>query len=467
MESIETAQLQSIADPRFREVCQSALGEMERLKVPGVAIGVVDGEAEHAAGLGVTSVEHPLPVTPDTLFQIGSTTKTVTGTAAMRLVEQGRLDLDAPVRAYLPALRLADADVAARVTLRHLFAHTAGWVGDYFDDLGNGDDALARIVERMADLPQLTPLGAVYSYNNAGFYLAGRVIEAVTGQTYEAAAKQLVLDPLGMAMSFFFPGDVMTHRFAVGHENPFEAGQPNPKVARPWPLARTAHPAGGIASTVKDQLRYARFHMGDGTAQDGTRVLRAESLALMQAPYAAAADGDQVGVTWFIHDVDGARIVRHGGATNGQLSAFAMVPARRFAITVLTNAQRGGELHQAIVKLALKLFLGVEERDPPPIELPEERLREYAGRYDSALQGCELTIRGGELICQIVPKGGFPTRDTPARPAPPPVRAAPCAGERFVALDEPYKGVRGEFLRDADGRVAWLRIGGRVHRREG
>jgi len=285
MRSEDMATLQSIENRRFRQVCEAAVRGLERLKVPGAAIGVVDGHAQHVAGFGITSVEHPLPVTADTLFQIGSITKTITGTAAMRLVEHGKLDLDAPLRTYLPDLRLADKDVAARVTLRHLFMHTGGWVGDYFDETGNGDDALAKMVERMAELPQLTPLGAVFSYNNSGFYLAGRVIEAVTGQTYEAAAKELVLDPLGMAMSFFFPGDVITHRFAVGHENPFDENQPNPKVARPWPLARAAHPAGGLISTVEDLLRYARFHMGDGTAHDGARVLAAESLALMHAPH--------------------------------------------------------------------------------------------------------------------------------------------------------------------------------------
>ena len=118
---------------------------MGRHKVPGVAVGLwMDGE-EYAEGFGVTSLENPLPVTPNTLFQIGSTTKTITATLVMRLVEAGKPELDAPVRQYLPALRLADEDVAARVTLRHLLTHTGGWAGDYFVRTGSGDDALAKI----------------------------------------------------------------------------------------------------------------------------------------------------------------------------------------------------------------------------------------------------------------------------------------------------------------------------------
>lgn len=447
---------------RFAQVCELAQREMARLGVPGVAIGVLDGAHEHMAGLGVTSVDHPLPVDADTLFQIGSTSKTVTGTVALRLAEQGRLDLDAPVRSYLPDLRLADERVAARVTLRHLFNHTAGWVGDYFADTGNGDDALARIVAGMRRLAQLTPLGEVWSYNNAGFYLAGRVIEAVSGQTYEQAAHDLLLAPLGMTRSLFFPGEIMTERFAVGHESDYAA--PQPQVARPWPLARSAHPAGGISSTVRDQLRYARFHMGDGTAADGTRLLSAAALRQMQTPTVAAANGQQFGITWFLIDAGGTSLVRHGGATKGQQSAFMFAPARQFAITVLTNAGRGGELHLAVTNLACALYLGYRAPDPQLRRLPPEQLAAYAGRYDAALDTLELSVAGDGLELRYTPKGGFPNEDSPPPPAPPPARLAFCGDDEVIGLDEPFKDARGEFLRGPDGSIAWLRFGGRVHR---
>ncbi len=460
------APLLSIEDQHFQVICAAAVEAMDRLHVPGVAIGIAYGDAEYTAGFGVTNIEHPLPVDAATLFQIGSTTKTVTATVAMRLVEQGRLDLDVPVRTYLPDLRLADEQVAANVTLRHLFNHTGGWAGDYFDDMGHGDDALAQIVTRLVALPQLTPLGTVWSYNNAGFYLAGRVLEIIAGKPYETITRQLVLEPLGMDRSFFFPGDLMTYRFAVGHENSFQAGEPPVSVARPWPLARTAHPAGGISSTVRDQLRYARFHMGDGTAADGARLLTHESLAQMQTPNVPAANGEFLGITWFIKDVDETRIVRHGGATHGQLSAFVMVPARRFAITVLTNAERGDELNKQIVRLALHEFLGLDEQDPVPLDVPADQLTAYTGRYESLGVIIDLSLRDGALVLQLTPKGGFPTKDSPAPPAPPPTRLALCGQDEVIALDEPFKGTRGEFLRDPDRIITWLRIGGRVNRRD-
>jgi CubicO group peptidase (beta-lactamase class C family) len=453
------------ADPVLAPLAERVTGAMGRLHVPGVAVGVLHEGREHVAGFGVTNVEHPLPVDGDTLFQIGSTTKTVTATAALRLVEGGQLDLDAPVRTYLPELRLAEEGVAARVTPRHLFSHTAGWLGDYFDDLGNGDDALARIVDTMAELPQLTPLGAVWSYNNAGFYLAGRVIEVVAGKSYEDAVEELVLDPLGMTSSFFFPADVMTHRFAAGH---IVREDDRPEVARPWPLPRAANPAGGLASTARDQLRYARFHLGDGTAPDGTRLLSPESMAEMQAPAVPAGSmAGAVGITWMVKDVGGTRLVRHGGATKGQLSAFVMAPGRGFAITVLTNANRGGELHTEVVKWALEHYLGVVEPAPEPLALSAAELAPYAGRYSAALSDAELSVRDGALTLQVIPKGGFPTRDSPpSGPTPPPVRLALLDGDGVVALDPPLKDSRGEFLRGPDGAIAWFRFGGRIAARQ-
>jgi CubicO group peptidase (beta-lactamase class C family) len=213
--STDQENLAALTDPRFRLVCEEILAGMSRCSIPGVSIGVYQNGQEHSAGFGVTSLENPLPVTPSTLFQVGSITKTFTTTALMRLVEMGCLSLDNPVRLYLPSLRLSDENVAARVTLRHLLTHTAGWLGDYFNDFGSGEDALARMVASLVDLPQLTPLGEIWSYNNAAFNVAGRLVEVASGKPYETALKELVLEPLGLQNSYFFADDVITHRFVV------------------------------------------------------------------------------------------------------------------------------------------------------------------------------------------------------------------------------------------------------------
>src|SRR5206468_7396774 len=171
----------------------------ESLDVPGVAVGVYLAGEEHYAFHGITNIDNPLTVDENTLFQFGSTGKTYTSTALMRLAEEGKVDLHAPVRTYVPEFRLRDENVARDVTVLHLLNHTAGWDGDLFVDTGSGDDALERYVEKMADIQQVTPLGSTVSYNNASLSLAGRVIEKVTGKPYETAIRELILDPLGLS----------------------------------------------------------------------------------------------------------------------------------------------------------------------------------------------------------------------------------------------------------------------------
>jgi CubicO group peptidase (beta-lactamase class C family) len=446
----------------FAELGNRITDAMERLRVPGVAAGIYFLGNEYTAGYGLTSLDNPLPVTSGTLFQIGSTTKTITATAAMRLVEQGKLDLDSPVRTYLPELRLADASAAASVSMRHLFTHTGGWVGDYFNDFGNGDDALARIVTSLEALPQLTPVGEVWSYNNSGFYMAGRVIEAITGRSYEASIEELVLNPLGMKETFFFPGDLMTYRFAVGHHE----REGKTVVARPWALPRATYPAGGITSTVHDLLIYAQFHMGDGVARDGNRVLQPDTVELMQSTQVSAGGAtEHMGITWMLRHVGGLRIVEHGGATNGQLSAFLMVPERQLAIALLTNSETGAQLNGEITKWVLDQYCRAADPEPPHLSFSTEQLLEYTGHYVGAAEDLDLTLGEGMLVMQDIPKGGFPTPETPPPPADPPVRLVFVSDDNVLALDAPIKGARAEFLRDSDGHLIWFRIGGRVHKR--
>jgi CubicO group peptidase (beta-lactamase class C family) len=434
----------------FEDVCAAVEAGLEETSTPGTAVGLLhDGEVR-TAGFGVTSVENPLAVTPETLFQIGSITKTFTATVAMILVERGELDLDVPVRRYLPTLVLADKDVAERVTMRHLLTHTAGWVGDYFADHGAGEDALAGIVGDLPRLPQLTPLGEVWSYNNAGFYIAGRALELVVGEPYERIVERLLLEPLGLEQSFFFADDVMTRRFAVGHH----VGDDGPTVARPWPIGRAHHAAGGIASSVVDLLRYARFHLSDGGG-----ILTRDSLDEMQRPHIAAAPiFGSVGVAWGIDDETGVRLVHHGGGTNGQVAHLSFAPDSATALAVLTNHQRGGEIVQAALHRVVEALGG---HTPERISVVLDPT-EYLGTYRSPLLDAELAETDDGLQLIITSRGGFPTEDSPPMPSPPPVTVEFFEKDRLFVPEGYGAGTQAEFLRGPDGRIAWLRFGGRV-----
>jgi CubicO group peptidase (beta-lactamase class C family) len=441
---------------------------MERKNVPGVSVGILHQGEAATAGFGVTSVAHPLAVTDETLFQIGSITKTFTGTAIMRLVEMDKLDLDATVRTYLPDFRVGDGAASAQATVRHLLTHMGGWAGDLFQDTGAGNDALASYVAAMADLEQLAPVGTVWSYNNAAFCLAGRIIEVVTEQSYREALKALVLEPLELRHSYLNPVDVMTHRFAVGHH----VGEDGPQIARPWPIPRASNPAGGIACDVRDLLRYARFHLGDGAVyvedeeQSETRLLSPQSMAAMQSPHAALWKGDDWGLSWAIHDIDGTRQIAHGGGTNGQVTFLLLIPEHDFAVAVLTNADRGGAVTDAVSKWVLKEYLGLEEKEPQPIESSEEELAQYVGRYSRPFTDIELGMLGGRLVAQVTFKMGFPDENAPPPPSPPPASLALCENDRLITMDGPSKGETGEFVRKLDGSIGWLRTMGRIHVRQ-
>ncbi len=159
------------------------------------------------------------------------------------------------------------------------------------------------------------------------------------------------------------------------------------------------------------------------------------------------------------------RTVAHGGATNGQLSAFLLVPERNFAITVLTNANSGRELHRDLVNWALEHFLSLRDPEPVSYRRPDKELQEFVGHYESRLAHLDVTVQDGGLLMNVTPQPGFPYKDSPPSPAPPPVPLAFISDAELFVTDGPLKGGHVDVIRDEAGRVAWLRASGRVHRR--
>ncbi|WP_027481269.1 serine hydrolase domain-containing protein [Deinococcus pimensis] len=433
---------------------ERALALMEEHHVPGVALGLLTPGGQHEVCLGVTSVETGLPVTPDTLGQIGSITKTFVAVALARLAGRGDLDLDGRVRTYLPDFRLVDGDVAARVTVRQLLNHTAGWAGDHFENTGDGDDALARIVESVSRLPQVTPLGEVWSYNNAAFHVAGRVLEVVTGRRFEDALRDLVLTPLGLTNSFFFPDEVMTRRFNVGHV----VRNGRPVVARPWALGRSANAAGGLACSLRDLLTYARFQLGDGTAESGERVLSTEGLRALHEPAVDADSGRRMGVSWFVSDEGGVRTISHGGATNGQMATLRVIPELGFAFAALTNCDRGEAVYAALGKWVREEVLGLRVPAPTYLDVDRATLDELAGWWVMAGAGdrIEVSVDGSDLLLRFVEGDYSAIADVVGDPLPP-QRARFEAPDRLVLTEGPLAGTRADVLRFPDGRVRFLR----------
>ena len=441
---------------RFERIAEQVESWRVELRVPGATFGIrVNGQVS-SGGVGVTSVDHPLPVTDETIFQIGSITKTVTATAMMRLVEQGMLDLQAPVRDYLPAFRVSVPGVSANVKVWQLLTHVAGWTGDVFTDTGNSDDAAERYVAGMAEFEQLAPLGQIFSYNNASFCVAGRIIEVITGATFEAAIHDLVFEPLEMARSFFFPHEVMLHRFAVGHQ----VSESKTKVLSPWAIPRGMNAAGGIGCHVHDLLRYGAYHLGEGPP-----LLKRESLREMHRRHVRGMPYlGWCGLAWMRSEYSGKTMLWHTGGTNGQNAVLTVVPEDGLALAMMTNGDAGHALHDRYNKAVLAEFCHIQIPEPQVIETSPHDLAQYVGRYKGTMREIELRLDGGALVAEIRLRGGMPSDREETEI--PPAEVARCGDDQFFVLDGADKGTRADFIRDVTGGITHLRFGSRINPRQ-
>ena len=440
----------------------------KKFNIPGVAVGVWADGKEISACHGVTSVDNPLPVDQDTLFLLASVTKNFTATTLMRLVAEGKVELNAPVRRYIPELRLKDEQTADRVTVLNLLNHTSGldWRVTATDE---GDDALERYVAKMAELKLIAPLGTRVSYSQAGYNLVGRIIEKVAGQTFDQAVASLIFEPLGLSHSFFARDDIMTRRFAVGHNRGKDGTL---SIARPWMYSRGDAPGAGIASSVADQLRWARFHLGDGRSESGAWVLPTTVLQQMKEPTAelrASSLGDAVGIGWFLRDVDGVRTVGHAGSANGQFAELLLAPERNFAVVSLSNASPDGiPFNQAVVRWALENYLGLIDRDPEPIPFDAARAQEIAGKYENELMTFTIDTVGARLRLEVRIKPEIRAaaeQEPPQDHAPFDFGLLPGNKDEYIITSGALKGQRGFFTRDKSGAVVGVDLAGRLFSR--
>jgi CubicO group peptidase (beta-lactamase class C family) len=448
---------------RFDALIAFAEGKMREHKIPGAAIGIVDNGAITTRGLGVTNVEEPLAVTGHTVFPIASISKTFAATAMMRLVEQGKVDLKAPVRTYVPEFKVRDENVARDATVWNLLTHSGGWEGQ-ISGPERGEDTLRNFVATvMADNMQVAPPGAAWSYNNAGYSVAGHLIEAVTKTSINRAMRDLVFTPLGLAHAGTTTGEFIVNRFAAGHVLRNEA----PSLMRPYTHA-TSVTSGGIGLCIDDLMTYAKFHLGDGTNASGERILSRASLDLMQTPQLEKqSTDDAIGIGWHIRRAGGVRVAGQGGTAGGHILVLSIVPERNFAIGILTNAQQGWRLIQDVEREALRAYHGIVYARNQAIAhrglvetLPnveplaaQPDVKPFLGRYLRPMNAVEVRAENGRLVVQEMPNNGD------ARPVLPIAFFGP---DRAVITDGAERGQSIEFIRDGAGAVKWVRVVGRV-----
>ncbi len=367
--------------------------------VPGAALGIlVDGEL-HELASGVLHRRTGVPVTPDSVFQSGSVAKAYTATMIMKLIDEGRLDLEDHVVDVLPEFGTPDPEATKLITVRQLLSHTGGVTNDFNLDTGRGDDCLEKYVAAAREVPLDLPPGTTISYGSLGYVVLGRLVEVITGTTWDQALKDLIFNPLGLERSMSLPEEALAHQAAMSH-----LGEPgtDPDPAPHWGLIpRAFAPAAQVLVSAGDMARLAGLHLNDGVAPDGTRLLASETVAAMQRVEAETADkwsvsADAWGLGWTLYDWNGVRGFGHDGAAIGQYAYLRAFPAAGLAIALTTN---GGGARQLYSDLFRELVAGLGGITmPPPFEAPEVApdvdITPYLGSYSR--EGVDITIMATE-----------------------------------------------------------------------
>ncbi|MEV1319848.1 serine hydrolase domain-containing protein [Micromonospora arborensis] len=368
--------------------------------VPGASLAVLlDGQTYELAS-GVLHRGTGVAVTPDSVFLSGSIAKVYTATLIMRLADEGKLDLHAPVVDVLPEFATPDPDATRTITIRQLLSHTGGVTNDFNFDGGRGDDCLARYVTAAQRVALDCPPGTAISYGGLGYIVLGRVVEKITGRTWDQALKDLLFEPLGLERSMTLPEEALRFRVAMSHLG--ESGS-YPDPAPSWDLMpRSVGPAGRVIVSAGDMARFARMHLDGGLAPDGTRVLSADAVAAMRhrevdVPDKWTVSADGWGLGWTLYDWDGKTGYGHDGAAIGQYAYLRVVPHANLALVLMTNGGAARLLYADLFRDLLAELADVTMPAPfaPAPVPPQIDLTPLLGTYRR--EGVVVTVfRGGD-----------------------------------------------------------------------
>ncbi|HEK86806.1 MAG TPA: serine hydrolase [Candidatus Aminicenantes bacterium] len=399
------------------------------LKVPGLALAVVkDKEVIFLKGYGYRDVENKLPMTPDTLLAIGSATKAFTTFSLARLVDEGKLDWDIPVRNYIPWFKFSDPVITERITPRDLVTHRSGLPRHDLLWYNNYQASREELVRRLAYLQFTADLREKFQYNNLMFLTAGYLLETLTGKTWEQAVRELALEPLQMKRTNFSVADSQKDQdFAL----PYDYRQK--KIEKiPFRNITNMGPAGSINSSVREMSNWVIVHLNSGKFGD-KQLLNPTTMADLHLPYMPIAQTPPTpylspasyALGWFVDYYRGHQRVYHGGNIDGFSALVSMLPNDGFGFVVLTN-RNGTGLPELLVRTLSDKLLGLEpvdwigeavrnaaqaeqigEKAEQKVQTrrikgtkPAHPLEEYAGTYFHPGYGeLKITIKDKNLYC--------------------------------------------------------------------
>jgi len=403
---------------------------MDMWGIPGVAFAVVlDGELAFATGMGTTTYGSAIPVQADTVFRWNSVSKLHTGLALLQAAEEGLVDLDAPVTTYVPEVTLAGDYDADSLTVRRAMSHTSAlpdvWDTDCTVDLrGYWRDVRWGLHAEDARF---------FNYSNTGWSLAGRVLEAVTSESFADRLHDRVLTPAGMTTASFRSADGMSGSYAIGYDG-YDYYIPDlnecPAIA----------PAGGLHGSVLDLARMASVLLGGGE-----ELLGSDAITALTDEVSTYFSPEQTyGLGLYKWSWNGLEVVSHSGYGGGQRSSFVLLPSQNLGVVVVTNATYWDPY--TIADRALSLFAEwASDTEEPELATSPSEWSAFTGTYEDALvTGTILVSQASDGKLYIRFEDGTATDRLLYQHSP----------NQFFYLYEGYNYVR--FVPDEAGTVRWL-----------
>ena len=381
---------------------------LNRYNIPAISLAVLkEGQVGQCAS-GILNLKVDTETTINSLFQIGSITKVITSCLIMQLVEEGKVDLDAPVKHYLHDFIIADAEASSSITVRQLLNHTSGMAGDFFpNDQGHQGNLIARYLDRCNLLPLVHSPGSLYSYSNSAFVIGGRLVEVVRGMSWYQAMEDYIFKPLGMDHALADPKDMTRHQAAMGHIWDGKSWQLSPQ---PW-LSLGMAPCGSTPTmSASDLILFARAHLEGGQTESGQRWLSAQSVQAMQGREIVLPQTSQIihryaGLGWGLrqYQPEGRIVYGHTGATHGFCSSLQVCPDKNAAFAVLINGVAPAAL-EAIQTDLMKQVFDIDPPSEPAIDhsvtlTPTQQL--VAGRYESMDKLIVIQLKANQLVAHL------------------------------------------------------------------
>ncbi len=388
--------------------------QMKKHDVTGLSLALIDDQRiVWAEGFGYADRAHNVPATPETLYRAGSITKLFTATAVMQLVERGLLDLDQPIKTYLPEFSVKTRfPEASPITIRHILTHHSGLPRDILRGMWtNNPQPYTTVLNDLKTRYVLHPPNEMFSYSNLGMTVLGQVIERMSGEPYAAYISRAIFDPAGMTTASIetrvASSPLMAHAYNKGKEEP--------------ELPLRDIPAGGLNASVVDLARFAQVVFAQGWSGDH-RILKPETLTMMLTPQNNEVPLDldlKMGLGWLLADLPDLKVTglgtvaSHTGGTFHFLSQLATLPDHKLGAVVMSNSSTSGEIVNKIVAelltSALEAKSGIVSKEATPADtsvtpLSPAQLAEYEGRYGTAFGMMKVAKSGDHLRAEAMGK---------------------------------------------------------------